>query len=48
MAVLTERYRERLLGALSCYDRIVIMGTPGRVLRARNDELSLRARDSHL
>jgi hypothetical protein len=28
--ILTERYRERLLGVLSCYDRIVIMGTlPG-------------------
>jgi hypothetical protein len=28
--MLTERYRERLLGVLSCYDRIVIMGTlPG-------------------
>lgn len=28
--VLTERYRARLLGVLSCYDRIVIMGTlPG-------------------
>src|SRR5712692_3988261 len=28
--MLTERYRERLLGVLSCYDRIVITGTlPG-------------------
>lgn len=28
--VLTERYRDRLLGVLSCYDRIVITGTlPG-------------------
>ena len=27
---LTERYRERLAGVLSCYDRIVITGTlPG-------------------
>jgi len=28
--MLTERYRERLLEVLSCYDRIVIIGTlPG-------------------
>ena len=28
--MLTERYRDRLLGVLSCYDRIVITGTlPG-------------------
>jgi len=28
--LLTERYRERLVGVLSCYDRIVITGTlPG-------------------
>ena len=28
--LLTERYRDRLLGVLSCYDRIVITGTlPG-------------------
>jgi hypothetical protein len=28
--MLTERYRERLLGVLSCYDRMVITGTlPG-------------------
>jgi hypothetical protein len=28
--MLTERYRERLMGVLSCYDRIVITGTlPG-------------------
>jgi len=25
---LTERYRDRLVGVLSCYDRIVITGTP--------------------
>ena len=28
--LLTERYRERLAGVLSCYDRIIITGTlPG-------------------
>ena len=28
--MLTERYRDRLLGVLSCYDRMVITGTlPG-------------------
>ena len=28
--ILTERYRDRLAGVLSCYDRIVISGTlPG-------------------
>jgi hypothetical protein len=27
---LTERYRERLAGVLSCYDRIIVTGTlPG-------------------
>jgi hypothetical protein len=25
---LTERYRERLAGVLSCYDRIIVTGTP--------------------
>ena len=30
MQLLTERYRERLVGVLSCYDRIIITGTlPG-------------------
>ena len=24
---LTERYRERLAGVLSCYDRIIVTGT---------------------
>jgi hypothetical protein len=28
--LLTERYRERLAGVLSCYDRIIVIGTlPG-------------------
>jgi hypothetical protein len=28
--LLTERYRERLAGVLSCYDRIIVTGTlPG-------------------
>jgi hypothetical protein len=28
--LLTERYRERLAGVLSCYDRIIVAGTlPG-------------------
>ena len=28
--MLTERYRERLAGVLSCYDRIIVTGTlPG-------------------
>jgi hypothetical protein len=26
---LTERYRERLAGVLSCYDRIIVTGTLG-------------------
>jgi hypothetical protein len=25
--LLTERYRERLAGVLSCYDRIIVTGT---------------------
>ena len=30
MQLLTERYRERLVGVLSCYDRVIITGTlPG-------------------
>ena len=28
---LTERYDSRIAGALSCYDRMVITGTPSRV-----------------
>lgn len=39
---LTERYRERLVGMLCCYDRIVITGTlPGAERdHRRDDELS--------
>jgi hypothetical protein len=33
--MLTERYRERLVGVLSCYDRIVITGTLSGVCYAR-------------
>jgi hypothetical protein len=33
--LLTERYRGRLAGVLSCYDRIIVTGTlPGRNARA--------------
>ena len=47
--MLTERYRERLHGVLSCYDRIVITGTlPGICYAAGHDELSVRQGDSDL
>lgn len=41
--MLTERYRDRLVSVLSCYDRIVITGTltAGGMLRGRDDALSL-------
>ena len=36
MHLLTERYRERLAGVLSCYDRIIVTGTlPGACCRRK-------------
>ena len=47
--MLTQRYRDRLVGVLSCYDRLVITGTlPGACYAAGNDELCWRARDPDL
>jgi hypothetical protein len=47
-APLVERYRERIAGVLTYYDRIVITGTlPGACHAAGNDELSERAAHSH-
>ena len=43
---LTERYRERLAGVLSCYDRIIVTGTlPGACYAKGNDRISLCAAD---
>lgn len=42
--MLTKRYRERLVGVLSCYDRIVITGTlPGACYAARRRAATLPA-----
>jgi len=46
--LLTERYRDRLAGVLSCYDRIVITGPCRGVLRGGDDELPERAGHPHL
>ena len=47
--LLTERYRERLAGVLSCYDRIIVTGTlPGSLLCEGNDGISFCATDPDL
>ena len=43
--MLTERYRDRLLGMLSCYDRIVITGTLPGVCYAQRMTSFLYSRD---
>ena len=45
--LLTERYRERLAGVLSCYDRIIVTAAGG-VLCDGDDGISLGAADPHL
>jgi hypothetical protein len=42
--ILTERYRERLAGVLSCYDRIVITGTLPEACHAEGMTRFLNAR----
>ena len=42
--LLTERYRERLAGMLSCYDRIIITGTLPRACYAKGMTAFLSAR----
>lgn len=44
---LTERYRDRLAGVLSCYDRIVITGTLPRACYAGGMTSFLYSRGSH-
>jgi hypothetical protein len=42
---LTERYRERLAGVLSCYDRIIVTGTlPGTCYAKGMTDFFLRGR----
>jgi hypothetical protein len=46
---LTERYRERLAGVLSCYDRIIVTGTlPGACYAQGMDGVSFCAADPDL
>jgi hypothetical protein len=42
--LLTERYRERLSGVLSCYDRIIVTGTLPGVCYAQGMTAFLSAR----
>ena len=42
--LLTERYRERLAGVLSCYDRIIVTGTLPGVCYAKGMTAFLSAR----
>src|SRR5215469_8378555 len=42
--LLTERYRDRLAGVLSCYDRIIVTGTLPGVCHARGMTAFLSAR----
>ena len=45
---LIERYSENLHGVLSCFDRIIIVGTlPECVLRAGHDEFFISVEDSY-
>jgi hypothetical protein len=37
---LMERYDDRIAGMLSCYDRLVITGTAGGVLRRRDGRVT--------
>lgn len=45
--LLTERYHDRLLGTLSCYDRMVITGTLPGVCYAEGMTSFLKARLKH-
>ena len=42
--LLSERYRERLAGVLSCYDRIIVTGTLPGVCYAKGMTAFLSAR----
>jgi hypothetical protein len=47
--LLTERYRERLAGVLSCYDRIIVTGTlPGACYAKGNGGISFCTADPDL
>jgi hypothetical protein len=48
MALLTERYAAQIAGVVSCYDRIVIMGTLPGVCYAEGMATYLRTRDIRL
>ena len=44
---LTERYRERLAGVLSCYDRIIVTGTLPGACYAKIGRLAVLALSLH-
>jgi len=48
MADLVERYRDRILGVLSCYDRVIVRGGIHGLDYAKGMELYLRARGIYL
>jgi len=48
MTLLTDRYAAQLAGVVSCYDRIVIMGTPPGVCYAEGMAAYLRGHDIRL
>jgi hypothetical protein len=48
MALLTERYAEQIAGVISCYDRLIIMGTLPGVCYADGMASYLRAHDIRL
>lgn len=48
MASLVERYANRIVGVVSCFDRVVIMGTLPAICHARAMEGHLRSRDVRL
>ncbi|MDO8691220.1 MAG: MarR family transcriptional regulator [Dehalococcoidia bacterium] len=48
MALLTERYAKQIRGVLSCFDRVVIMGTLPGVCYAEGMSVYLRVRDIRL
>jgi hypothetical protein len=40
--MLTGRYRDRMVGVLSCYDQIVITGTPWLTEPRREDDRTIK------
>jgi DNA-binding transcriptional ArsR family regulator len=48
MASLVERYADRIVGVVSCFDRVVITGTLPAICHARAMEMHLRSRDVRL